>query len=133
MYVFLHAFCFIPRLNKNNHKLQRDYPVFDNRVAKRPPRKNYREKFVLAVTQTASQPLKMFRLDVLDAPSVTKNFGNFIGKERDIHELQWRAYTLREKCRMKRLVTIKMAGPIPDTRDFCEEQHSLIYRRRFYK
>lgn len=41
---------------------------------------------------TGSQPLKMFRLDVLDAPSVTKNFGNFIGKERDIHELQRRAY-----------------------------------------
>lgn len=29
--------------------------------------------------------------------------------------------------KMKRLVTIKMVGPIPDARDFCEEQHSLIY------
>lgn len=76
----------------------------------------------------------MFRLDVLDAPSVTKNFENFIGKERDIHELAAAdVHSPQEKCQMKRLVTIKMVGPIPDTWDFCEEQHSLIYRRRFYK
>lgn len=35
---------------------------------------------------------------------------------------------LREKrSNEKARATIKMVGPIPDARDFCKEQHSLIY------
>lgn len=40
---------------------------------------------------------------------------------------------VRAKRRTKRLVAIKMVGPIPDARNFNVEQHSTIYRGRFQR
>lgn len=40
---------------------------------------------------------------------------------------------IRAKRRTKRLVAIKMVGPIPDARNFNVEQHSTIYRGRFQR
>lgn len=53
MYVFVRVLLHSPRLNKNNHKPEQDYRVFDKRGNETRGR-NYHGKFVLAVTQAAN-------------------------------------------------------------------------------